>query len=185
MLGSLGVKVTCVDVLSDLQMRLEMVLDQRLHRLSKTPHIKPSRFPFSRNFPGGVRNARVFLLQFIAQVWPGSYWRILRILRILGFCHVCIQEDWEKIISYIFDSSKNAKCFEFLFPGSPGVSALRRTPLWGESMDKFTFPLLSLLTRTDTFSPWEGHKILSINFLWQICLCKQTNRHLSSSDFLL
>ena len=102
MLGSLGVKVTCVDVLSDLQMRLEMVLDQRHPRLSKTPQIKPPRFPFSRNFPGGVRNARVFLLQFIAQVWPGSYWRILRILRILGFCHVCIQEDWEKIISYIY-----------------------------------------------------------------------------------
>ena len=68
MLGSLGVKVTCVDVLSDLQMRLEMVLDQRHPRLSKTPHIKPPRFPFSRNFPGGVRNARVFFLQFIAQV---------------------------------------------------------------------------------------------------------------------
>ena len=182
MLGSLGVKVTCVDVLSDLQMRLEMVLDQRHPRLSKTPQIKPPRFPFSRNFPGGVRNARVFFLQFIAQVWPGSYWRILRIL---GFCHVCIQEDWEKIISHIFDPSKNAKCFEFLFPGSPGVSALRRTPLWGESMDKFTFPLLSLLTSTDTFSPWECHKILSIDFLWQICLCEQTNRHLSSSDFLL
>ena len=112
MLGSLGVKVTCVDVLSDLQMRLEMVLDQRHPRLSKTPQIKPPRFPFSRNFPGGVRNARVFFLQFIAQVWPGSYWRILRILRILGFCHVCIQEDWEKIISHIFDPSKNAKCFE-------------------------------------------------------------------------
>ena len=79
MLGSLGVKVTCVDVLSDLQMRLEMVLDQRHPRLSKTPQIKPPRFPFSRNFPGGVRNARVFFLQFIAQVWPGSYWRILRI----------------------------------------------------------------------------------------------------------
>ena len=167
MLGSLGVKVTCVDVLSDLQMRLEMVLDQRHPRLSKTPHIKPPRFPFSRNFPGGVRNARVFFLQFIAQVWPGSYWRILRIL---GFCHVGIQEDWEKIISYIFDLSKNAKCFEFLFPGSPGVSALRRTPLWGESMDKFTFPLLSLLTRTDTFSPWECHTILSIDFFGK-CFC--------------
>ena len=146
---------------------------------------RPPRFPLSRNFPGGVRNARVFFLQFIAQVWPGSYWRKLRILRILGFRHVCIQEDWEKIISYIFDPTKNAKCFEFLFPGSPGVSALRRTPLWGESIDKFTFPLLSLLTRTGTFSPWKVHKILSIDFLWQICLCKQTNRHLSSSDILL
>ena len=102
-----------------------------------------------------------------------------------GFATFVFMKTDKKIISYIFDPSKNAKCFEFLFPGSPGVSALRRTPLWGESMDKFTFPLLSLLTRTDTFSPWECHKILSIDFLWQICLWKQTNRHLSSSDFLL
>ena len=76
----------------------------------------------------------------------------------------------EKRLYIIFDPSKNAKCFKFLFPGSPGVSALRRTPLWGESMDKFTFPLLSLLTRTDTFSPWECHTILSIDFFGK-CFC--------------
>ena len=50
MLGSLGVKVACVDVLSDLQMRLEMVLIKGTPDYLRPPTSSPQDFHFRETF---------------------------------------------------------------------------------------------------------------------------------------
>ena len=97
--------------------------------------------------------------------------RILRMQRILGFCHVCIQEDWEKIISYIFDPSKNAKCFEFLFFSrlTRSVCPEKNSPVRRVNGQVHISSLVSLDQYRHFLALGMSHNIKHRFFFWQIC----------------